>query len=116
MPWRLIIFIIIFAVFLVFITFNLENKCDISFGIVSIKEVPVFVTVFTSFAMGLLCALPLVIHIKKKKAGLPFFKKEQKEVSSESYDYSGSDTSENIKKDAASARERFFAKRKNNNE
>ena len=65
MPWRLIVFIVIFAVFLVFITFNLENKCDISFGFKVIPDVPVFVTVFSSFVLGIFCALPLILHIKK---------------------------------------------------
>ena len=115
MPWRLIIFIVIFAVFLVFITFNLENKCDISFGFAAIKEVPVFVTVFTSFTMGLLCALPLVMHIKKKHTGMPLFKKKEKEDSYVSENNSDSETSEKISRDAASARERFFSKRKNVN-
>jgi len=66
-PWRLIVFIAIFAVFLVFISFNLENKCDISFGFAKLKEVPVFITVFSSFVLGLFCAIPLVIHIKKRR-------------------------------------------------
>ena len=111
MPWRLIIFIVIFAVFLIFITFNLENKCDISFGFGSIKEVPVFVTVFTSFIIGLLCALPLVMHIKKKHKGEPFFKNKQKDDTLISSNYSDSRTNDKISKDAASARERFFSKR-----
>ena len=68
MPWRLIIFIAVFAVFLVFISFNLENKCDISFGFAKLKEIPVFITIFTSFVLGLICALPLVMHIKKRPA------------------------------------------------
>jgi len=67
MPWRLIIFIVIFAVFLAFVTFNLENKCDISFGFAAIPEVPVFITIFASFVLGLFCAIPLLLHIKSKK-------------------------------------------------
>jgi len=68
MPWRLIIFIAVFTVFLVFISFNLENKCDISFGFAKLTEVPVFITIFTSFILGLLCSLPLIMHIKKRRA------------------------------------------------
>jgi len=67
MPWRLIIFIVIFAIFLVFISFNLENKCDINFGFGKLTEVPVFITIFTSFVIGLFCALPLIMHIKKRR-------------------------------------------------
>ena len=68
MPWRLIVFVIIFAVFLAFITFNLENKCDISFGFKVFRDVPVFHTIFTSFVLGLICALPLAIRRKKPKS------------------------------------------------
>ena len=115
MPWRLIIFIVVFAIFLVFITFNLENKCDISFGFASIKEVPVFVTVFTSFALGLLCALPLVMHVKKKHTGTPFFKKKQKDGDDATGSFSDSTTKDQVSKDAASARERFFSRRNKSN-
>jgi len=66
MPWRLIVFIAIFGVFLAFITFNLENKCDISFGFKTFKEVPVFLTVFTSFVLGLLCTLPFIFTARRK--------------------------------------------------
>jgi len=64
---RLIVFIIIFAVFLTFITLNLENKCDIRFGFTTLHEVPVFLTVFISFIVGFVFALPLVFGIKRKK-------------------------------------------------
>jgi DMSO/TMAO reductase YedYZ heme-binding membrane subunit len=67
MPWRLILWIIIFAVILTFISFNLENKCDISFGITVFEKVPVFLTIFASFFLGLLFALPLKFGKKKKQ-------------------------------------------------
>jgi len=67
MPWRLIKFIIIFAIFLIFILFNYNNKCDISFGFFSIKDAPVFLTVFISFLAGLLCVFPFVFRQNKKK-------------------------------------------------
>ncbi|MDR2942175.1 MAG: hypothetical protein LBV17_06260 [Treponema sp.] len=67
MPWRLISLIIIFAVLLAFITFNLENKCDISFGIKVFHDIPVFLTIFASFVFGLLFALPLKFRKGKKR-------------------------------------------------
>ena len=67
MPWRLILFIVVFAVFLVFITFNLDNRCDISFGVVVFPSVPVFLTVFASFFLGLLCTLPFIASAQKKR-------------------------------------------------
>jgi len=66
MPWRLIIAIVVFAVLLVFVTFNLDNRCDISFGFGVIPSVPVFITVFFSFIFGLFCALPFAL-LKRKK-------------------------------------------------
>jgi uncharacterized integral membrane protein len=72
MPWRLIEFIVIFIVFLFFIVFNLENKCDIGFGFSKIPDVPVFLTALFSFLFGMLCALPFIIKaraIKKGKTG-----------------------------------------------
>jgi uncharacterized integral membrane protein len=67
MPWRLIEFIIVFAVFLVFIAFNLGNKCDINFGFRVIKDAPVFLTAFSSFILGMLCAFPFVFSLRAKK-------------------------------------------------
>jgi len=67
MPWRIIVFIAIFAVFMVFVVYNLENKCDISFGFATLKDVPIFITIFVSFVFGLFCGIPLVKHFNKKK-------------------------------------------------
>jgi uncharacterized integral membrane protein len=67
MPWRLIVFILIFIVLLAFITFNLENKCDISFGFAKIAQAPVFLTVFMSFILGFLSTLPFIITAGRKR-------------------------------------------------
>jgi uncharacterized integral membrane protein len=68
MPWRLIGFILFFGIFLVFIAFNLGNNCDINFGFgVEFKDVPVFLTAFASFILGMLCAVPFVFSIRRKK-------------------------------------------------
>jgi uncharacterized membrane protein YciS (DUF1049 family) len=67
MPWRLIVFIIVFAIFLVFITLNLENKSDISFGFTVIRDVPIFLAIFFSFAFGFICTLPLILFSRKKR-------------------------------------------------
>ncbi|MDR2743398.1 MAG: hypothetical protein LBB98_14790 [Treponema sp.] len=67
MPWRLIGFIILFGILLVFITLNLGNTCNISFGFKTFNDVPVFLTAFCAFALGLLCAIPLSISFRLKK-------------------------------------------------
>jgi len=71
MPWRLIVIIVVFAIFLVFITFNIENRCDISFGFAKLSDVPVFITIFTSFILGFLCAFPLFMILKNRKNEKP---------------------------------------------
>jgi uncharacterized integral membrane protein len=71
MPWRLIQFIVVFVIFLLFIGFNLDNKCDINFSpnkeFMVLPQVPVYFTVFCSFIIGMLCTLPFVLSSKMRK-------------------------------------------------
>ena len=66
MSRRLIEFIIIFAVFLLFVIFNLGNKCDINLGFTRIREAPVFLTILISFFAGMLCTIPAIIRLSRK--------------------------------------------------
>jgi uncharacterized integral membrane protein len=76
MPWRLITFIVVLAVILAFITFNLENRSDIYFWYNhGLRDVPIFLTIFVSFTLGLFTALPFIISNFKKKKALPKEKK-----------------------------------------
>jgi len=68
---RLISIIIVFAVFLSFIILNLPNKCDISLGFVSFKDVPIFLSVLSSFVLGMLVSVPMLLFRKKKPTPLP---------------------------------------------
>ncbi|MDR1618367.1 MAG: hypothetical protein LBS06_04890 [Treponema sp.] len=79
MPWRLIGWILILGVFLMFIALNLGNSCGISFGFYTFSNVPVYLTALSSFALGLLCAIPVMIsiHVGKKKGGPAKEKKEK---------------------------------------
>jgi len=115
MPWRLLVLIIILAVLLAFITFNLENRCDVSFGVKVYKDIPIFLTIFTSFILGMLCALPIKINAGKKRGGAAKDKKPPIDNFSDSDDVpyiNNIEPDEKIKQDAMSARERFFAKRR----
>jgi uncharacterized integral membrane protein len=67
MPWRLIGFIILFGIFLVFIAFNFGNTCNINFGFREFNEVPVFFAVFASFVLGMLCAIPFAVSLRRKR-------------------------------------------------
>jgi uncharacterized integral membrane protein len=66
MPWRLLGFILLAAVFLAFIGFNLENRCDVSFGFYTFSQVPVFLTAFFTLVLGMILALPLVISFRSR--------------------------------------------------
>jgi uncharacterized integral membrane protein len=66
MPWRLLGFILLAAVFLAFIGFNLENRCDVSFGFYTFSQVPVFLTAFFTLVLGMALALPLAISFRSK--------------------------------------------------
>jgi len=100
MPWRLIIFIVLLTPFLIFIAFNVNHKCDISFGFKVFQEVPVFITIFCSFVLGMICTLPFIVVARKKRLEKPDAAPE-----------GASSDSDKIKQDAAAARERFFSKR-----
>ena len=80
MPWRLIVFIVIFAISLTFITFNLGNRCDINFGFVNFKDVPVFLTAFCSFFLGMIFVLPFAAAAKIKRKDKAVKDVEQKPV------------------------------------
>jgi uncharacterized integral membrane protein len=64
---KMIGFIVIFAVFLVFIGFNLGNSCNISFGFRVFNDVPVFITIFGSFVVGMICAIPFILSFRGRK-------------------------------------------------
>ncbi|MDR3166411.1 MAG: hypothetical protein LBT93_00575 [Treponema sp.] len=68
MPWRLIGFILLLGVFLVFIVFNLDNACDVSFGFKVVSGVPVYLTALFSFVLGLLWSVPTLVALNLKKA------------------------------------------------
>ena len=64
---RLIVFIVIFVVFLMFIVLNLNNKCDISLGFKTFSDIPVFISSLFSFILGMLFAVPMIFSLGKKK-------------------------------------------------
>ena len=42
MPWKLILFILSVVLVTIFIGFNLTNACDVSLGVYTFKNVPIF--------------------------------------------------------------------------
>ena len=75
MPWKLLAFILAMTLVLVFIGFNLENRCDVSLAFYTFTNVPVVITILASFLLGLLMAFPLSFvrrsgkHSAKSKHG-----------------------------------------------
>jgi uncharacterized integral membrane protein len=63
----LIIFILVFALFLCFIIFNLGNASDVSLGFRNFHDIPVFVTALFSFALGMLFVLPVIFTVGRKR-------------------------------------------------
>ena len=80
MPWRLVKFIVIFAIFLLFVILNIGNKSDISFGFVKIRDAPVYLIVFFSVFAGMLCALPFIYRRNRKNASADIKPKPNRET------------------------------------
>jgi len=113
MPWRLILFAGVFALFLLFIGFNLGPKyeCDINFGFTVLPEVPVFFTIFVSFAFGFICAAPLILYMKTKKKVVRSKKEKNQNDDTPPPTLTDAEIDEKIKQDMAQAREKFLANR-----
>ena len=68
---RLLVFILIFAIFLCFIVLNLENKSDVSLGFRIFNDIPVFISTLFAFALGMLVAIPLAFSMGKGRKTPP---------------------------------------------
>ena len=72
MPWKLILFILSVVLVTIFIGFNLENTCDVSFGFYTFQKVPIFMSILLAFAAGVFIMLPFTFgHGKKDKTPTP---------------------------------------------
>jgi len=67
MPIKLIGTIILLILVTIFAGVNLDNKCDITFVFYTFKNIPVFMTVIISFAIGAILMLPFTLGRRKKK-------------------------------------------------
>ena len=71
MPIRLILSIILLVLGTIFAGVNLDNKCDITFIFYTFKDIPVFMTVIISFAIGAILMIPFTLGIGRKKKKCP---------------------------------------------
>ncbi|MCL2138592.1 MAG: LapA family protein [Treponema sp.] len=67
MSWRLIRFIFIFVICLLFMVCNLENKTSLNLGFYEFTEFPVYLVVFSSFIVGMICSFPFVLRSQSKR-------------------------------------------------
>ena len=84
MPWRLIGIIAVFALLLGFIGLNLENTSNLHLGFKEFDNVPVYITVFASFLLGLAFSIPFFVSktLKKHKEELAKIQAMQSQLSS----------------------------------
>lgn len=66
MPWRLLALVVILALSLVFVGFNLDNRCTVSFGFAVIENIPVFFPLLAAFTAGMLFSFPFVFRGRKQ--------------------------------------------------
>ncbi|MCK7503691.1 MAG: hypothetical protein MZV70_05960 [Desulfobacterales bacterium] len=70
MPFRLFFLALVMVLLVTFIGFNIENRCDVSFAFYKFEDVPVVLTILSSFALGLVAGLPFAL--RRRSPGLGF--------------------------------------------
>jgi uncharacterized integral membrane protein len=87
-PWRLIGLLLFIALIVIFIGFNLENTCDISFGFVVLSRIPIFLTILSSFAAGMIVVLPFAFrkHSKYGSGSVSRTRKSRRTSNSDGFD------------------------------
>ncbi len=58
MPWKLVSFLFMLILATLFIGFNLENRCNVSFIFYTFYDVPIFVSLLFAYAVGALTVIP----------------------------------------------------------
>lgn len=67
MPWKLIFYLVVVGLILVFVGVNLGNTTDISLGFVVYEEVPVFMALFVAFFLGVAVSIPIAVQSSSRK-------------------------------------------------
>ena len=65
-PWKLILFLILMTIFVIFAGLNIKNVSDISVGFTTIEGVPIFLSLFIAFLAGAFFMLPFAFRSNKK--------------------------------------------------
>ena len=67
MPWKMVFYLVIVALVLVFVGLNLDNTADISLGFISFEDVPVFMGLFVAFFLGVVVTIPVAVQSSSRK-------------------------------------------------
>ena len=78
MPWKLLFFIIVLALVVTFVGLNVGNTSDISFGFHSFSDVPIFISLFAAFLLGVLVTLPATLWSSNRGKKTPKVKEKRK--------------------------------------
>ncbi len=95
--WKVIGSILAVTIIVLFISFNIENKSDISFIVYTIYEIPVYLTIFISLLIGVLAMLPFALGFRGKKKKVKSVESLEQEINS-TFDKKFSDTQNTKKK------------------
>ena len=66
MPGKLLYFIMVMLMLVLFMGFNLSNRCDISVIFYVFKDVPIFLSMLFAFLLGNIAVLPFLISSRHK--------------------------------------------------
>jgi len=79
MPWKLIFYLVVVGLILVFVGLNLGNTTDISLGFVTYEEIPVFMGLFVAFFLGVAVSIPIAVQTSSRKTKARSERKRERE-------------------------------------
>ena len=97
MPWRLIVVVVLMGVMIAFIGLNLENRADVSFGFYRFEQIPIFISLFVSFIVGVVVMLPFTFGRRRSRSKIeknPAEKQLEKPKKTRGFGRKGKDTSQ----------------------
>lgn len=65
MPWKLAVFLATLLCATLFIGFNLDNRCDVSWIFGTFRDVPIFVSLLFAFTAGVLASVPFKLRSRR---------------------------------------------------
>ncbi len=64
MLWKVIVFLVFLVIALVFIVMNQGNRSDVDIPFYKWQQVPVYLSMGFSFALGVLCMVPFLVRLR----------------------------------------------------